>query len=188
MIGNVRTAEGGFAITTRLAEASSDTYELFVDASVPLGSSPEYAERKAEQVLRILDESAVSYRTAARDTLRIGIGFQSVGYGIYGLQARLRWPELSDAEASHQATDAMRAMARTTRLLPENLIDESVYARFSRERGIDFETNSAAASGIGTSGQHYIPYSEYADLYASNLYTHRMQLVCISGLLAVARG
>ena len=196
MIGEVRTVDGGFVIQTRLAENIPDTYELFVDASVPAGDSTEYSrreqERKAESVLRILDESAISYRSsvpeaALPNTLRVGIGFQRQGYGVYGLQARMRWPELSDEEASRRATQAMQAMARTTRLLPEHLIDTSVYAHFSRRRGVDLETNPAGASGLGTSGQDYTPHRETISLYGGNLYSHRMQLVCISGLLAVAQ-
>ncbi len=183
--------EGGITVQTKLSEDIDETYELFLDATaVRRAKDQQERESRAEQFLRYLDESNIGYDRGDNSQvpdLEIQIGYTSQGYGVYGMHADILRPTLPDNQASAIATQAMRKMAHDLGTYPDKDIPGMVYAHISQEYGMTFETNPAASSSMDTDGQHYSPTSERVELYAHNLYTHEMQLICISGLIALAK-
>jgi len=188
--GNYKLTEGGFLVRTQLSEQNKATYPLFLDATA-VGRAKDMKEKeaRAKRILEILYASGIAYggRNGLGDSrFSINIGFQQVAYGVYGMGAELRWPKLSDARASAIGTEAMRAMARDLKLYPETEIGGMVYAGIQRAYGMTFGTNPAASSSMDTDGMEYSPQAKKVNLYAHNLYTRQMQLVCIKGIMAVA--
>jgi len=53
--------------------------------------------------------------------------------------------------------------------------------------GITLETNPVGACSMDTDGTDYDEDSEKIKLYDHNLYNHEMQLICIAGLVALAK-
>lgn len=182
--------EGGIEIRTRLASDSKETYQLFLDATVVGRESDQFArEEKAARILELLDDSGIG--RAGRDGIDnpdflVQIGFSRAGYGVFGMNAELLWPSVSDKVASELATSAMRSMARDVGLCSEDQINRMVYASVSRAHGITLETNPIGSCSLDTDGSDYRSDQDRVSLYAHNLYTHEMQLVCLSGLIAIA--
>ena len=182
--------EGGILVEATLADNVDEPYQLFLDATaVSRANDQQERELRAGRFLRYLDESNIgSGRVEGQfSDLDIQIDFHLRGYGVYGMNANIVRPLLSDKEATHVATNAMRKMAYDMGTYPDNKIPSMVYASISREYGMTFETNPAGSSSMDTSGSEYKPTSERISLYAHNLYTHEMQLICISGLIALAK-
>jgi hypothetical protein len=187
--------DGGLTIETKLSLDDPEPYPLFIDATA-VGRTDDFFEReqRARRILELLDESNIDGRWHSGEegnaSATIAIGFQQRGYGVYGMTAELDWPDLSDEAASRLASTAMRHMARAIGLhddVSERELRRRVYASVSRQSGITLETNPAASSSMDTDGMEYTPGGERASLYSHNLYTHSMQLVCISGIIALAR-
>jgi hypothetical protein len=174
--------EGGIVINTRLSDTSHETYPLFLDASaVKRQDDREERERRAETILQYVQEA-----NTAQD-LDLSIGFEQRGYGVYGMQAELQWPNVPDDQVSYFATTAMRQMAKDLGTYSNDMLPGMVYARVRRSDGITLETNPVASSSMDTDGTEYHETAERVTLYAHNLYTHEMQLICISGLIALAK-
>ncbi|MDN5275995.1 MAG: hypothetical protein JWN33_644 [Candidatus Saccharibacteria bacterium] len=104
-----------------------------------------------------------------------------------GMSAELAWPELADQDIQQVATDAMRSSAVNLRYASRRIIPSLVYALVSRSEGITLETNPAGSCSLDTDGMHYDPEASKVELYAHNLYAREMQLICLSGLVAIAR-
>jgi len=173
--------EGGIVINTRLAEDSDETYPLFLDATaVKRHDDREERESRVDIILRHIQEANVG------QDLELSIGFEQRGYGVYGMEAEFDWPNLPDDQAARIATNAMRRMATDLGTYADEMLPGMVYARVRRADGITLETNPVASSSMDTDGTEYRASSERVTLYAHNLYTHEMQLICISGLIALA--
>jgi len=183
--------EGGFLIESRLSEDIDESYRLFVDATaVRRSEDDEEKELKARQILRLLDQSNIGneWTEAYQPTdLEILIGYTPLGYGAIGMSAELNWPKVSDETASLIATQAMRQMAHDLGMYPDRQIPGLVYAQVDRRFGITLETNPAGSCSMDTDGGEYEQDSERVSLVSHNLYTHQMQLICISGLIALAK-
>ena len=183
--------EGGISIRTRLAESIDEPYELFLDvAAVRRLTNREERNTKAGQILKYIDEAVRPYAHRENQTpsgLDLCIGFQRQGYGVYGMYASMPRPQLPDQEATRYATLAMRHMAHDLGTYADADIPGMVYAHISRQHGMTFETNPIASSSMDTDGQVYEPDSERIELYAHNLYTHEMQLICISGIISLMK-
>lgn len=185
----------GLLIDTRLSATDDGRYPLFIDATA-VGRLPEKHERElaSRQILKLLIESGIGYHAttdeAESSDLLIQIGLTRHGYGVFGMDAMFSWPDLPDGEASMIATRAMRQMARNLGLYPEASNKElagMVYAHLDRRSGITLETNPAGSSSMDTNGSRYRPGAERVKLESHNLYTHEMQLVCIAGIIALAK-
>jgi len=183
--------EGGILVETKLSENVDDSYQLFLDAtSVRHIKSQAEREEKTAQLLRYLDESNIGHDWARGEVvpdLEIGIGYNRIGYGVFGMDATILRPSISDEEATFIATRAMRQMAHDLGTYSDKDIPGMVYANVSTEQGMTLETNPAAASSIDTDGSEYDPLSERIFLYSHNLFSHESQLICISGLIALAK-
>lgn len=183
--------EGGILVETELAENVSEPYQLFLDATVVRRAKDrEEQEAKTRQILEYLDESNIGHNKILEyqgSDLEIQIGFERRGYGVFGMTAEILRPTVSDREASHIATEGMQQMARNLGIYSDNQIPGMVYAFISQEQGMVFETNPAGACSMDTDGMEYDPMSERISLNSHNLYTHEMQLICISGLIALAK-
>jgi len=106
---------------------------------------------------------------------------------VYGMNAEILRPRVSDKAAALAATHAMQQMAHDLGTYADKDIPGMVYAQVSTAQGITLETNPAGSSSMDTDGDEYEATSEKISLYAHNLYTHEMQLICISGLIALAK-
>ena len=183
--------EGGILVETKLAEKVNEPYQLFLDATVVRRAKDRNEqEAKTRKILEYLDESNIGHNQEVKDQtsdLEIQIGFERRGYGVFGMSAEMLRPTISDREASRIATEGMQQMARNLGIYSDDQIPGMVYAFISQERGMVFETNPAGACSMDTDGMEYDPMSERISLNSHNLYTHEMQLICISGLIALAK-
>ncbi len=67
------------------------------------------------------------------------------------------------------------------------MLDDLVYAQVNRQHGVTLETNPIASASLDTDGNSYNPEDSVIELSAHNMYAHEMQLICLSGLIAIAR-
>lgn len=183
--------EGGILVKTKLSADSDEPYELFLDATAVRKTNDQFErQEKTARILELLDESRIGYdrRAGLDDTnLAIDIGFTSRGYGVYGMDAEMAWPAVTDVEASLAGTRAMRQMAYDLGTYSDKQIPGMVYAHVDRARGITLETNPAGSCSMDTDGSEYRPTADRVTLYAHNLYTHEMQLICIAGLISITQ-
>lgn len=187
--------EGGLLVKSRLSHDSDESYDLFLDATAVRRSDDELIrEEKAERILQLLDESNIGndwVRGQEDDhqtsDLEVQIGYHRYAYGIFRISAEIARPKVSDEVATIVATQAMRQMAYDLGTYTDSLIPGLVYAQVSRADGITLESNSAGSCSMDTDGMHYDETSEMISLGDHNLYTHQMQLICISGLIALAK-
>lgn len=188
---NYTLVEGGMLLRTRLSADLDHHYQLFVDATAVSRSTDQHeGEAKARRILELLDESNIAnnWRDGRADVdLEIQIGYESRGYGAYGMSAKLTRPSVSDTTASRVATYAMQQMAYNLGTYSAKDIPGMVYAHVSQSDGITLETNPVGSSSMDTDGNEYTENSGKISLYAHNLYTHQIQLICISGLIALAK-
>lgn len=183
--------DGGISIDAKLSADNDEVYKLFVDATaVSRADTLHEGEARAKQILQLLDESNIGnrYQTGRNDSdLSVQIGYKQRGYGVYGLHAEIARPTVPDDEATRVATQAMRRMAHDLGLYPDAQIPGMVYARVSHVQGITLETSGEGSCSLETDGGSYDQTSETIELYPHNLYAHQMQLVCISGLIALVK-
>lgn len=190
--------EGGINIVG-FKTPQGDESELFLDATAVRRSvDNETRERNTRRILEILDETGIGGRVHTREqeerpNLSEDIGFTRRGYGVFGMTAEILWPNLSDKEATHEATQAMRAMAHNLGTYSDEEMPLYVAAEVNRSYGITLETNPVGSCSMDTDGSEYAYQlseggTERVTLHAHNLYTHEMQLICISGLIALTRG
>jgi hypothetical protein len=187
--------EGGILVKSSVSADIDEPYELFLDATAVRRSDDDFIrEEKAKQILKLLDESNIGHdwmpgQGEEREIpdLEIQIGYTRVGYGIFRMSAEIARPKVSDEVASAVATQAMRQMAHDLGIYSDKHIPGLVYAQISGSQGMTFESNSAGSSSMDTDGMEYDATSERISLGDHNLYTHQMQLICISGLIALAK-
>ena len=181
--------EGGILIDTQLAENSNERYPLFLDATSVrrMDDNSQEKEATAARFLTYLDESGIDGYDEESPDVSIMIGFNSVGYGVYGMEAEIKRPTIADRAATLIATRAMRQMAYDLGTYPKKEIPMLVYAHVLGDSGLSFETNPAGACSMDTDGYEYKPTSDRITLHSHNLYTHQMQLICISGIIALAK-
>jgi len=185
-----KLVEEGIVVKTRLSATDDEPYELLLDATVAGRGVDDFESgERARGILELLDESGINHggrNGVGQHGFEVHIGRVRYGYGVFRMSAELKWPAVSDQSASNIATDAMRRMARNLGIYKDKNIDSLVYANVRRSDGITLETNPAGSCGMDTDGMKYSPDSETVSLIDHNLYTHEMQLVCISGLIALA--
>lgn len=105
-----------------------------------------------------------------------------------GMDAVLKWPEsVGDFELQVIATNAMVLIANDLRMHSPRLMDGTVYAMVSRDNGITLETNPMGSCSLDTDGATYDPSKPTMELWGHNIYNHKIQLVCLAGLIAIAR-
>ena len=181
--------EGGILIDTQLAENSNEQYPLFLDATSVrrMGDDRQGREETAARFLTYLDESGIDGYDEENPDVAIMIGYESLGYGVYGMRAEINRPTISDRDATLVATRAMRQMANDLRTYPKREIPGMVYAQILGESGMVLETGGNNSSSMDTDGTRYKPTSDRITLHSHNLYTHEMQLICISGIIALAK-
>jgi hypothetical protein len=153
-------------------------------------SLEEIKESKCGQILSVVNTALTFARDDRQDpNLEMTIGLNPIGRGDrYGFDALVKWPEKNEAEVASSTTQAMRRTARDLRYVePSTSLDDMVYARLRRRSGVTLETNEIASSSLDTDGQSYDPHNPTIDLSAHNLYSHQMQMICLSGLIAIAR-
>ena len=180
--------EGGILVETRLAEGREEAYPLFLDATALRGiKDKEERNDKAGTILKYLVESDIYGDEEENPDISIGIGLERRGYGIYGMSAEIMRPAVSDRDATLIATRAMRSMAYDLGTYSKKAIPGMVYAQILTESGMSFETNPVASSSMDTDGMEYEADSDRITLHSHNLYTHEMQLICISGIIALVK-
>ena len=183
--------EGGILVKTKLSADIDEPYELFLDATAAQRLELQDRNDAVRRILEILDESNIGnyWRTDGYGNadLEVQIGYEQRGYGVFDMSAEIVRPTVSDNFATLIATQAMRQMAHDLGTYPDKDISSLVYAQVSTTDGITLETYPIGSCSMDTNGDKYNENSEKITLSAHNLYTHDMQLICISGLIALAR-
>ena len=148
------------------------------------------ASQKSRQAVSVID-SIVTHTPDSRQDPRllVEMGLEPMGTSDrYGFHARVMWPESDMLTAAKEATHMMRRTAHDLRhAMSKRSLNDMVYAQLDRNRGMTLETNPIASASLDTDGDSYSPEDEAAELWAHNLYSHQMQLICLSGLIAIAR-
>jgi hypothetical protein len=116
----------------------------------------------------------------------------------YGLDMEIAWPEADDSAAQDLATMAMRRAAVDLRYLRgdhrsrerqlrlvEQLVGASV-ARMGEHAGVSLIAHADGSCTADTDGSSYGYGMPKFGVYAHNLYSHEMQLLCITGGVAIA--
>lgn len=144
---------------------------------------------RCKQVVTAIDEICERTPASQQDpSLSVEIGTSPIGdSNRYGFDATLKWPDAEPRDVQAAATIAMTQTAQDLRYMPRSILAGSVYAIVDRQNGVTLETNPMGSCTLDTDGNQYDPGGEVMDLYAHNLYSHEMQLICLSGLIAVAR-
>lgn len=120
--------------------------------------------------------------------LNVRMGLDSVNHtGRYMMLARVAWPHSQDEVVASHATTAMRRIASVMNYMPKLILDESVYAQVDRQNGVTIETNPVGSCSLGTDGMVFNPDEPTFDVDAHNIYTPEQQLICLAGLIAIAR-
>ncbi len=83
------------------------------------------------------------------------------------------------------ATEAMLKTARELKYGNRDILDGMVYAQVDNN-GVTLETNPGGSCSLDTDGSDYDNNSETIKVYAHNLYSNEMQLICLSGLIRLA--
>jgi hypothetical protein len=144
-------------------------------------------ERRTFQTAYVLDAIANAASPERRDPLlHVEIGVQRLRDGTR-VGMRAEFPKIDgDLEARNRyATNAMRVTANTLRYCPKTLLD-MVGAQYD-DSGVTFQVNDIGACTLDTDGQTFDSEDELVEVYAHNLYSHEMQLICLSGLIAITR-
>jgi hypothetical protein len=103
-----------------------------------------------------------------------------------GFHAELKWPLQNYERAQRMATLAMQDTALTFGYLKKSIVS-SAYAVANREQGVELQALDAGCSCVTTDGMTFDPTQERTDLYGHNLYSRRIMLTCLTGLVALAR-
>ena len=114
--------------------------------------------------------------------------------GRLAMAAEVRWP-IAPPEVLHPlATSVMRRAALglnyadgLLRATDYHYYDHLVYAQISRENGVTLETNEMGSCSLGTDGMEYDSDAPIFNISAHNLYGVDQQLICLTGLLAIAQ-
>lgn len=146
-------------------------------------------ELKCHDMVQALAEVAAHTPRRKHDpALQVVLGTERINNGDrFGMTARLRWPERSNSELGSIATRAMRQTALDLRHANQSILPGMVYAQVDRQRGVTLETNPAGSCSMDTDGERYDTNEPFMELNAHNLYTHSMQIICLSGLISIAR-
>jgi len=147
-------------------------------------------EDRAKQMVYAFSAVATYSSEYQRDPrLSVDMGVSRLADGArLGMMAAVAWPERTDREVQTLTTSAMRQTASELKYVsPTSFIPEIVYAQVYREHGVTLQTNPIGACDLGTDGMHYKPEDPTIELNAHNVYSHSMQLICLSGLIAIAR-
>ena len=143
--------------------------------------------RRVTRALRLLNSAANLATPDQQDeNLSVGMGAESPVAKLF-MQARFRWPDESDEILQEHATAAMRQTATDLRFYPKRQINQEVFAIIDRKQGVTFETNVIGSCSLDTDGYKYRPENPEVIVYGHNLHNSAMQLICLSGLIAVAK-
>ncbi len=142
---------------------------------------------RIKQVARVISGVSVSTPTERQDPML------NVYMSTHRLQDGTRLPMYAEVKRSTEdniimgqiATDSMRRTARELKYCGGDILDSMVYAQVD-DNGVTLETNPLASSSLDTDGSDYDNDSETIKVYAHNLYSHEMQLICLTGLIRLA--
>lgn len=143
---------------------------------------------RCRQLITAVEEvAAITPKDQQDPNLSVEIGIEPIGgSNRYGFNAVVKRPVASPSIVQNAATTAMRQTAEELRYMPKSILSNSVYAHMT-ESYVSLETNPVGSCSLDTDGVEYEPDSSDINLYAHNLYNHEMQLICLSGLIAIAR-
>lgn len=146
-------------------------------------------DRAKQMVYALAAVASHSLENQLDPNLTVDMGVNRLGDGErLGMTAFVTWPARPESEVQTTATSAMRQTAsELSYISPASLIAGSVYAQLDRRHGVSLQTDLMGSCDIGTNGMFYKPESPVIELNAHNLYSHSMQLICLSGLIAIAR-
>lgn len=155
------------------------------------GRLPDRLKRdRCKQMVVVVDEVTQAAPDDRQDpSLSVEMGVDYINNGDrLGFNARVRWPDADPIDVQIAATRAMCRTAKSLRYMADVCpVEDLVYAQVDRERGVTLETNPMASASLDTDGDSYNLDDPVIDLSAHNMYSHEMQLICLSGLIAIAR-
>lgn len=142
---------------------------------------------RCKQMVTAIEEIAAQTPDKLQDQrLRVEIGTSPISDSDrYGFNATIKRPDTNISVVQSVATKAMRQTATDLRYMPKSILAGSVYALL-HENYMSLETNPMGSCSLDSDGMEYEPASPTVNLYAHNIYNHEMQLICLSGLIAIA--
>lgn len=112
------------------------------------------------------------------------------GTGRLAMEAELRWPTTTEEELMPLVSSLMRRVAFGLNYVEQqqrkNGYERLIYAQICRENGVTLETNETGSCSIGTDGLEYRAEEPIFKLSAHNLYGVDQQIICLTGVLAIA--
>lgn len=173
---NTEANDGGtrLSLNTKRAGNSQDRY---------------IKEFKCRDMVQALAEVATFTPRRKHDpALQVALGTERINNDDrFGMSAKLRWPSRSNSELRSIATQAMQQTALELHYVSQTILPDMVYAQIDRQRGVTLETNPVGSCSMDTDGGTYEADDPSMKLYAHNIYNHEMQLICLSGLISIAR-
>lgn len=171
-------------------ETESTKSRLYVNAKkigkLTLENRSNNAAKEVVQIITALDRCKDDVE--ADEKMSVVMGWQLLpDRQRYGMWAKITWPEAEAREVAKLSTDSMRDTASYLMEEPKWLVDELVYADVSRAHGVTLETNPMGSCSIGTNGQDYDSTAPDFELHAHNIYNHSQQLICLVGVVALAK-
>lgn len=154
------------------------------------GNLPDkYKRDRCKQMVIAINEVVQAAPDNLQDpSLALELGDDYINDGDrFGFNAYVKWPDADLVAVQDIATKAMHRTAKDLKYAQGCNLNGMVYAQLSRQYGVTLETNSIASASLDTDGTSYNPEDSVINLSAHNMYSHEMQLVCLSGLIAIAR-
>src|SRR3989344_7215874 len=111
-----------------------------------------------------------------------------------GMDARVKLPDPDAPDVTDQAvtdlmTSTVQQSARQLKYMRgrrRERLEEWVHVNYQRQRGITIQTAQVGSCSLDTDGMEYDPDEETAVLYGHNLDSAEQQLICFTGLVALA--
>lgn len=159
-------------------------YRVVLDLSHMSRMRTQVGEQQVKRAVGGLSELEDGARAheASDEWLSMEIATSSVGYGHYFTDAEFRRVRYNDQWASTLGTRAMQRAARAIRSGPT----DDIGVNYETSRGVSFVAGGIISSSIETDGNEYQADSATVEVKGHNLYSPGLQLICISGIIAVA--
>lgn len=168
----------------------NDRTILTTDLDKIAESQPEKEIRLARVVYALGAVAEVAMLEGRKDpTMEVMMGVKVLVDGSrLGMKGRLNRALGDDGKLQAHATTIMRRTARRLQYMPESILDGSVYAMVHNNHGVAIETNPMGSCSLDTDGMTYQRDSDSVNVWGHNIYSHEIQVICLSGLIAVAHG
>ncbi len=147
------------------------------------------ANQRARQVVHTLDKVARFSPLDQRDP-NMAVVMESQKSEIispFFMWSLLRVPDIPDDMLSEYVAQVMRRSAQDIYLHPKRLIDDEVGVSIDGHTVINIEVAKSVSAGMKSDEYEKYSSDELVTLRSHNLTSHLMQLVCLSGLIAVAK-